>query len=212
MIMKNSMRRIRKILCFLLPLAALLFASCEEVQEASKYDNWQSRNEAFIDSIARETGDVLVATEEDALNMPVGKMFKVMLNSASVSGRAVYVYCRKVKANPSGRRPLYTETTSLYYCGSLITGDVFEGNFVGYTAVDQILSGDKNPTEFDAPRDFTVSGWLWTDPIQFMREGERWLMYFPWEGAYGESGKDNIPGYSVLTFDVDFVEIVEDED
>ena len=199
------MRRIRKILCFLLPLAALLFASCEEVQEASKYDNWQARNEAFIDSIARETGDVLVATEEDALNMPVGKMFKVMLNSASV-------YCRKVKANPSGRRPLYTETTSLYYCGSLITGDVFEGNFDGYTAVDQILSGDKNPTEFDAPRDFTVSGWLWTDPIQFMREGERWLMYFPWEGAYGESGKNNIPGYSVLTFDVDFVEIVEDED
>ena len=52
------MRRIRKILCFLLPLAALLLASCEEVQEASKYDNWQSRNEAFIDSIARETGDV----------------------------------------------------------------------------------------------------------------------------------------------------------
>ena len=40
------MRRIRKILCFLLPLAALLLASCEEVQEASKYDNWQARNEA----------------------------------------------------------------------------------------------------------------------------------------------------------------------
>ena len=57
------MRRIRKILCFLLPLAALLFASCEEVQEASKYDNWQARNEAFIDSIARETGDQLAGAQ-----------------------------------------------------------------------------------------------------------------------------------------------------
>ena len=46
------MKRLFKTICFVLPLAALLFASCEEVQEASKYDNWQSRNEAYIDSIA----------------------------------------------------------------------------------------------------------------------------------------------------------------
>ena len=71
------MKRLFKTICFVLPLAALLFASCEEVQEASKYDNWQSRNEAYIDSIAGETGKVFVATLEDADRMEPGRLFAI---------------------------------------------------------------------------------------------------------------------------------------
>ena len=38
---------------YLLPilLLALVFVSCEETKEVSIYDNWQERNEAFIDSL-----------------------------------------------------------------------------------------------------------------------------------------------------------------
>ena len=38
---------------YLLPilLLALVFTSCEETKEVSRYDNWQARNEAFIDSL-----------------------------------------------------------------------------------------------------------------------------------------------------------------
>ena len=38
---------------YLLPilLLALAFTSCEETKEVSRYDNWQARNEAFIDSL-----------------------------------------------------------------------------------------------------------------------------------------------------------------
>ena len=38
---------------FLAPvlLLLLLLTSCEETTEVSKYDNWQSRNEAFTDSL-----------------------------------------------------------------------------------------------------------------------------------------------------------------
>lgn len=209
------MRRIRKTLCFLLPLAALLFASCEEVQEASKYDNWQARNEAFIDSIARETGGLIIDSEEKAAAVEVGRLFAIATTAGTMSGDQ-YVYCKKITANPEGRRPLYTETVSAYYYGTLITGDKFDGNFTGYSAVDQgtLNATDKAPTEFDAPSEFSVSGVIagWTAALQLMKTGERWMLYIPYQSGYGTSGSGSILGYSALTFDLDLVEVVEDED
>lgn len=215
MIMKNSMRRIRKTLCFLLPLAALLFASCEEVQEASKYDNWQARNEAFIDSIARETGGLIIDSEEKAAAVEVGRLFAIATTAGTMSGDQ-YVYCKKITANPDGRRPLYTESVSAYYYGTLITGDRFDGNFTGYSALDQgtLNATDKAPTEFDAPSEFSVSGVIsgWTAALQLMKTGERWMLYIPYQSGYGTSGSGSIRGYSALAFDLILDDIVTDEE
>lgn len=209
------MRRIRKTLCFLLPLAALLLASCEEVQEASKYDNWQSRNEAFIDSIARETGGLIIDSEEKAAAVEVGRLFAIATTAGTMSGDQ-YVYCKKITANPDGRRPLYTESVSAYYYGTLITGDRFDGNFTGYSALDQgtLNATDKAPTEFDAPSEFSVSGVIsgWTAALQLMKTGERWMVYLPYQSAYGTSGSGSIPGYSALAFDIILDDIVADEE
>lgn len=209
------MRRIRKILCFLLPLAALLLASCEEVQEASKYDNWQARNEAFIDSIARETGGLIIDSEEKAAAVEVGRLFAIATTAGTMSGDQ-YVYCKKITANPDGRRPLYTESVSAYYYGTLITGDRFDGNFTGYSALDQgtLNATDKAPTEFDAPSEFSVSGVIagWTAALQLMKTGERWMVYLPYQSAYGTSGSGSIPGYSALAFDIILDDIVADEE
>ncbi|WP_308551986.1 FKBP-type peptidyl-prolyl cis-trans isomerase [uncultured Mediterranea sp.] len=209
------MKRLFKTICFVLPLAALLFASCEEVQEASKYDNWQARNEAYIDSIAGETGKVFVATLEDADRMEPGRLFAIATTSGTTAGEQ-YVYCKKITANPEGRRPLYTETVSAYYYGTLITGDKFDGNFTGYSAVDrqELNAEDKKPTEFDAPAEFAVSGVItgWTAALQLMRTGERWMLYIPYQSAYGTSGSGSIPGYSALAFDIILDDIVADEE
>lgn len=209
------MKRLFKTICFVLPLAALLFASCEEVQEASKYDNWQARNEAYIDSIAGETGKVFVATLEDADRMEPGRLFAIATTSGTTAGEQ-YVYCKKITANPEGRRPLYTETVSAYYYGTLITGDKFDGNFTGYSAVDrqELNAEDKKPTEFDAPAEFAVSGMItgWTAALQLMRTGERWMLYIPYQSAYGTSGSKSIPGYSALAFDLILDDIVTDEE
>lgn len=209
------MKRLFKTICFVLPLAALLFASCEEVQEASKYDNWQARNEAYIDSIAGETGKVFVATLEDADRMEPGRLFAIATTSGTTAGEQ-YVYCKKITANPGGRRPLYTETVSAYYYGTLITGDKFDGNFTGYSAVDrqELNAEDKKPTEFDAPTEFTVSGVItgWTAALQLMRTGERWMLYIPYQSAYGTSGSKSITGYSALAFDLILDDIVADDE
>ncbi len=201
----------KKLLVFLpfLLILAGAFVSCEEVEEEGKYANWQERNQAYIDSIKSLVGNNYVATEEQALAIPVGEMFAILVENASTLDNPQYIYCKKIKANTEGRRPLYTQSTDVFYYGTVITGESFEGNFKGYSAADQSFSGDKNPTVFDAPKRFTVTGWIWTDPIQFMREGERWMLYVPWECGYKASGSGSIPGYSVLGFDLQVEKVIQ---
>ena len=42
-----------------------------------------------------------------------------------------------------------------------------------------------------------------------MREGERWMLYVPWECGYGSSGSGSIPGYSVLGFDLQVEKVIQ---
>ena len=193
--------KMRKGLLFL-PFLLLLvgaFISCEEVEEAGKYDNWRERNEAFADSIKRLTGENYVATAEQADAMELGKLYAIQTTASTTEG-AQYVYCKKLVKNETGERPLYTgyhSTVSAFYYGTLIVGDQFDGNFDGYSALDTNipLSSLKEPTAF----------------LQLMRAGERWMLYIPWQSAYGSSGNNDgtIPGYTALTFDLLLERIVE---
>ena len=205
----------------LLAIGALV--SCEEVEEASEYDNWRERNEAFIDSIRRETGEIYVATEEDVQRVPEGQLFAIRDWMTSTNENAYYIYCKKIKAlddYTTARRPLSTETVSAYYYGTLINGLNFDGNFSGYGATDQGFldknDAEKAPTEFDSPAEFAVNGTVtgWTMVLQYMYVGERWIVYIPWQCGYGSSGSSSgsIPGYSALAFDMQLEGVVEDED
>lgn len=206
-----------KKLLLVLPLVTLFFVSCEEVQEASKYDNWQARNEAFIDSLSREP-IVFVSKEEDADRMQVGELFRIKDDLASTTAQEVYIYCKKIVANTEGQRPIYTETVSTYYYGTLITGDKFDGTFNGYSAIDQEIPSppDKVVTEFDWTADFAIDNSSlrtgWKAALQLMKTGERWMVYLPYQSAYGTSGSGSIPGYSTLAFDIVLDDIVTDED
>ena len=203
---------------FLLLLAgALGVTSCEEVEEAGKYDNWQERNEAYIDSIHALVGNNYVApTIEGADAIEVGKLYAIKDPSASTEETTQYVYCRKLVDNPDGVRPLYSgqnSTVSAYYYGTLITGDEFDGNFDGYSATDTNipLPPVLGPTAFDQPTSFTVTGVIsgWTWPLQYMRTGERWMLYIPWQSGYGSDGYSSILGYSTLVFDICLESIVK---
>ena len=215
---------------FLLFLPFLLFVAgafvaCEEVQEEGKYDNWQQRNEAFIDSIKTKTGDRKVLTATDADNMVEGELYAIQVPTTSSNVVPQYVYCKKLVKNEVGARPNfsgYNSSVSAFYYGTFITGDEFDGNFDGYGATDGKISlplsdpssdASKWPTVFDSPSEFAVTnvipGWTWT--LQYMRVGERWMLYIPWQNGYGASGNSSgtIPGYTSLTFDVYMVGIVK---
>ncbi len=211
---KETLRHIFAPLPLLLCLSlTFAFAACEEVEETSIYDNWQTRNETYIDSIASLIGNRYIATEEAVIQVPVGAMFAIRTEASNTDGEQ-YVYCKKITDNPTGRRPLYTESVSAYYYGTVITGASFDGNFEGYSAIDQqeLNATDKGPTDFDSPTTFSISGVVagWTAALQLMHTGERWMLYVPYQSGYGTSEHGSIPAYSTLVFDILLEEVVEE--
>lgn len=181
---------------YLLPLLALVlvFASCEETKEASRYDDWKARGENFIDSIAN------VAAAQDETT-PAAERIYAVLDQAN----RVNVYYKK---NPeykatSQEQVLYTDSVVTFYRMSYFNGDKVQENFAGV-----------NPGPTDKPTGFRVneviSGWTWA--LQAMKQGERWTLYIPWVSAYGSGTgpSQDLEPYSTLIYDVMLKEVVSD--
>ena len=103
--------------------------------------------------------------------------------------------------------------TNVYYYGTLINGSRFDGNFTGFSGNDKrTLDGLESwPTEFNSPTEFTINGSIiagWKTALQHMREGERWMVYIPYQSGYGKNGRDTILGYSTLCFDMIVDEVI----
>lgn len=188
---------------YLLPLLLLgfIFVSCEETTESTLFDNWRPRNEAFLDSLT----NVYESKSDPELR------FFLALTDPSLR-----IYYKKQVANETGAIPLFTDSVNVYYRGSYIFGQAFEQNFAG-----------KEPNlDFDVPSTYflstgkikstlstTTSTYAptgWTEALQRMRVGERWTIYLPWQMAYGTEGYENIPGYSVLIYDLQLLEILDE--
>lgn len=198
----------------LMSLLLVLF-SCEEVDEVTVYDNWQERNQAFVDSVAALTGDRYIGTPEALRAVRMNELFALQVWGSSTAESIQYVYCKKIKEteDTDARAPYYTDTVEAFYYGTLITGEMFDGNFDGYGALDTGVLNDtvKAPGAFDSPSTFEVSGVItgWTTVLQYMRPGDRWMVYVPWQSAYGVTASGGIPGYSVLVYDMELVDIVQ---
>lgn len=200
-------------------LWAGMLASCDEVEEVSIYDNWEARNQAFTDSIHALAADRLVPlgssettgkvkVEDIADNVVFALETNVSTNEAKQ-----YVYCKKVKrAGVSlGDRPVLTDAVSVFYYGTNILGERFDGNFKGFSATDKgtLDAAQKAPTAFDSPTEYNVKDFVYgfTTALLYMHEGERWMLYIPHQSAYGTSDNGNILGYSALTFDLQLEQV-----
>ncbi|MBD3590921.1 FKBP-type peptidyl-prolyl cis-trans isomerase [Bacteroides sp. GM023] len=184
----------KKIYLFSLVLIALAFTACSETEEASKFDNWRARNEAFMDSLQTVYD---TAPDHGGLDYILPE-----------KNKNVKIFYKKKIAKDTGNSPLYTETVTAYYRGYYIFGEKFDENFSG---VDPDVNFDQ-PATFSVQNFYTtaaVSGWA--DILQNMKVGERWMTYIPWQVAYGSSDKDAIPAYSTLLFDIQLQSIVEED-
>jgi len=94
--------------------------------------------------------------------------------------------CYKVLHEGIMRKPAKGDAVNVSYTGRYINGSVFDSG-----VYFNILSG-------------TIPGWQ--EVITKIRDGSRVKMYIPASMGYGETGKGNIPPYSVLIFDITLVE------
>lgn len=99
----------------------------------------------------------------------------------------------KVVKSGTGKTPLATNEVTVHYAGTLIDGTEFDSS---------IKRGE--PTTF--PVNGVIAGW--TEALQLMKEGDKWLLYIPYNLAYGERGAGGqIPPFATLIFEVELLKV-----
>jgi len=99
----------------------------------------------------------------------------------------------KALALGNGKTPKANSKVTVHYTGTLLDGTVFDSSVKrGQPAtfgVSQVIAG-------------------WTEALQLMREGDKWVLYIPYNLAYGERGAgSDIPPYATLIFEVELLEV-----
>lgn len=199
--MSNNALRLKDVTHILrwLPVLAVFFlvAACEETKETDEYAHWQTRNDAFIDSIAR-----VASSNAD------GKWMRILsfkLNEKDIDGSTTtwenskYVYCHVEQTGTGTESPLFSDTVLVNYRGRLIPTSEHPYGYV----FEQSYKGELNPAT-NVPGKFCTGGVVvgWSTALMRMHDGDIWRVYIPYDLGYGTSKKSDIPAYSTLIFDI----------
>ncbi len=96
----------------------------------------------------------------------------------------------------TGANPTAEDTVEVYYTGKLTDGTIFDST--------DLHGGD--PIQF--PLNRVIPGW--TEGIQLMKEGGKYVFYIPGDLAYGEQGIPGvIPANAPLIFEVQLLRVVK---
>ena len=99
----------------------------------------------------------------------------------------------KIVTVGKGKKPVAEDTVTVNYRGTLIDGTEFDSSY-----------------KRNQPATFPVKGVIpgWTEALQLMQEGSKWMLYLPSAIAYGERGAGNMIGpNSALIFEVELLSI-----
>ncbi|MCL2648001.1 MAG: FKBP-type peptidyl-prolyl cis-trans isomerase [Phycisphaerales bacterium] len=97
----------------------------------------------------------------------------------------------KVIQSGKGKTPKATDIVSVNYRGTLVSGREFDASH-------------GEPVTF--PVDHVIAGW--TEALQMMKEGDKWMLYIPSKLAYKEQGAgDTIGPNETLIFEVELVAV-----
>jgi FKBP-type peptidyl-prolyl cis-trans isomerase FklB len=101
----------------------------------------------------------------------------------------------KIISEGQGESPTLTDKVSVNYEGTLINGKVFDSS-----------------KQKGQPLEFAVNGVIkgWTEALQLMKKGSKWMLYIPADLAYGDQNVPGIEPNSVLIFEVELLSIEKD--
>ncbi|MBQ8704371.1 MAG: FKBP-type peptidyl-prolyl cis-trans isomerase [Bacteroidales bacterium] len=119
------------------------------------------------------------------------KYLQQISNNKSVYTTPSGLKYRKLK-DGNGKKPKMTDRVKVHYTGTLIDGTKFD------SSVDR-----GEPITF--PLNQVIPGW--TEGLQLMDEGSKYMLYIPYNLGYGEQAMGSIPPGSTLVFEVELLEI-----
>lgn len=98
-----------------------------------------------------------------------------------------------VEKEGTGAQPTAEDEVTVHYTGKLINGQVFDSS---------VNRGE--PATF--PLNRVIPGW--TEGVQLMKEGAKYVFFIPSDLAYGAQGVPNaIPPHSTLIFEVELIKV-----
>lgn len=119
------------------------------------------------------------------------KFMQEMSNNKSVYTTKSGLKYRQVREG-NGKKPKMTDRVKVHYTGSLIDGTKFDSSY------------DRGePITFKLNE--VIPGW--TEGLQLMDEGSKYILFIPYNLGYGEQQAGSIPPGSTLVFEVELLEI-----
>ena len=142
----------------------------------------------YLDSVAR-------ANQNKAMNdeKAVGAAFLAKNKTEAGVKETPSGLQYKVVKEGTGKKPLATDKVKVHYKGTLLDGTVFDSSYDRGEPITFPLNG-------------VIKGW--TEGLQLMSEGSKYILYIPSELGYGDRGAGNSikPG-STLIFEVELLEV-----
>lgn len=179
-----------------LGLASL--SSCSESNdEVEEFPSWQATNEEFFDNL------YVTAKFGSSMGNSAWRVIRNWsLEESAANDSYDHIVVERLEDGTGSGCPLYTDSVKVHYEGRLLPSTSYPDGYV----FGKSFYGDFNPATA-VPSKFAVSGLIdgFTTALQYMRIGDRWRVYVPYQLGYGVTENNSIPGYSTLVYDITLV-------
>ncbi len=149
---------------------------------------------SIVEKVMTEAGkrNEEIRKQESAAQIEAGKKFmeenKTQDGVVTLPSGLQY----KIVLKGDGEIPKAGDKVKVHYKGTLLDGTEFDSSYNRgeplTLGVDQVIAG-------------------WTEALKLMPVGSKWMLYIPYDLAYGERGTGAIPAYSNLIFEIDLLGI-----
>jgi len=209
----------KKFLYTMLAVAACM-TSCSETNDVyDPYENWAARNAAWFEDtvqVARQS----IARAKDAYGDQWEthcdwRMYKSVYRSTSSNGPVTDSICVRIinrgEDLDAKGSPLANDSVSINFRGWLMPTRNYIGNGTSEMGMVQDVFtttyyGEYNPATA-APQLMPLSGLVegFSTALQYMVEGDEWMVFIPQQLGYGSSSRGSIKAYSTLQFRVHMI-------
>ncbi len=198
----------------------LCLVSCSETNEVyDPYENWQSRNAKWFEDTVQVARTAIAQAKaehgdswEDHCQWRMYKsLFRTTVSAGPVTDSiCVRIVCKGTDPLAKGS-PAANDSAHISYRGWFMptynyVGDGSDKMGWQQEVFDDSYKGDYNPKTC-APVLMGIGGLIegFSTAVQYMKEGDEWMVFLPYTLGYGAAGSGEIPGYSSLQFHLHLV-------
>lgn len=182
-------------------LVAMLFSCSESNGDDNEYADWQSRNDAYFESVYNQA-DAAIKSGDNA----TWKIVRCYSKSSSTTKKTDYIVVKVLNKGEGTVNPIYSDSVYVHYRGNLMPSTTYPAGY----QFDSSWTGNYNlstMTPCVAQTGSFVDGFA--TALLNMHVGDRWQVYIPYALGYGSTDKSSagLPAYSTLVFDMTLAKI-----